>query len=578
MSGQGAFRTCFGDKRFTGDHVDMSSSNRREFLIRSAPLLASSLLLRPISEPATAYAAETAQAQAEWRFCSKCNSMFFNGAPKKGRCPAGEGHAAQGFNFSLPYGNLPEAPKAQANWRFCDKCFSLFFNGASDKGRCPAGGGHNAQGFLFRLPHDVNADANNQGAWRYCSKCHAMFYDGYGNKGKCAAGGAHTAQGFQFVLGHGPASDFAGEVHFHQVITTPSGTALGGNVDLTLRSDGTYKAHFHMHDSGLPDYNFLVRAVFVASNGLVLALQHSGHVEGTESTKLTRGPHRNDDKDVEGFSPFIKDFWPAVREGRFAVSKEYSATGVVGFVQDVAKAVLNVATSAARGAVGAVIALGDEMKQAFNSLKLGGDFGVLGGVVVFAFGGSLVLAVTSGAAVGAVTNALVKQRPMTAAEAGFAAKVFGGSLPPASRVILTNLLGVGGRAFTMPGVGGNIYLNIGANAFARPLTHVEKSYPKPGQLLIHELTHAWQIHHKKFVPGWVCSGLIGQAQNTFGDSAYKYGPPGSPSSSWSSFNLEQQGAIVDQWFGGTRASGQTAMDAKDPYFRYVRDNVRAGRD
>ena len=43
------------------------------------------------------------------------------------------------------------------------------------------------------------------------------------------------------------------EVQFRQVVTTPSGTALGGSVDLTLRSDGTYKANFHMHDSGAVD-------------------------------------------------------------------------------------------------------------------------------------------------------------------------------------------------------------------------------------------------------------------------------------------------------------------------------------
>jgi hypothetical protein len=91
------------------------------------------------------------------------------------------------------------------------------------------------------------------------------------------------------------------------------------------------------------------------------------------------------------------------------------------------------------------------------------------------------------------------------------------------------------------------------------------------------LTHAWQIQHSKFVPGWVCSGVIGQAGNTLGDSAYKYGPPGSPSMNWSGFNLEQQGAIVDQWFAGTRVSGQMPMDANDAYFHYIRDNVRPGR-
>jgi hypothetical protein len=76
----------------------------------------------------------------------------------------------------------------------------MFWDGIPDKGRCAAGGGHNAQGFNFRLPHDVAADANNQGDWRYCQKCHGMFYDGYPAKGSCPAGAGHVAQGFKFVL------------------------------------------------------------------------------------------------------------------------------------------------------------------------------------------------------------------------------------------------------------------------------------------------------------------------------------------------------------------------------------------
>lgn len=42
----------------------------------------------------------------------------------------------------------------QANWRFCAKCEVLFFDGFPDnKGVCAAGGGHEALGFFFVLPH-----------------------------------------------------------------------------------------------------------------------------------------------------------------------------------------------------------------------------------------------------------------------------------------------------------------------------------------------------------------------------------------------------------------------------------------
>jgi hypothetical protein len=33
---------------------------------------------------------------------------------------------------------------AQRDWRFCDKCFSLWFNGRPTNGVCPAGGSHSS--------------------------------------------------------------------------------------------------------------------------------------------------------------------------------------------------------------------------------------------------------------------------------------------------------------------------------------------------------------------------------------------------------------------------------------------------
>lgn len=364
------------------------------------------------------------------------------------------------------------------------------------------------------------------------------------------------------------------EAKFSKQILTPSGTALGGTVDLTLGSDGSYKAHFHMHDSGVPDYKFVVRALFTAANGVSFAWQHSGSVEGTSSTKITRGPHRNNDADIDGTHPFIREYWPEVKAGKFSASKEYGTTGVIGFVEDAVKAALGIAESAAHEAAGTVIGLGDEMTKALDSLELGGSIGIVGGVAALVFGGSLVLAVAGGVAAGKMTKALVKQRPMTAEEYGFAARVFGGSLPKRERIILTNLHSLHNRGFTMPSLSDDIFCNIGP-AFEHPLTFTKapEPYPRAGQLLIHELTHAWQIHHKTFVPAWVCSGIITQAKNSNG-SSYKYGAAGP---AWGHFNIEQQGAIVDQWFGGSRVANQTPEDPNDPYFRYIRDNIRAGR-
>jgi hypothetical protein len=42
---------------------------------------------------------------------------------------------------------------AQRHWRFCHKCQALFYDGYQEKGRCAAGGAHVAQGYNFVLPH-----------------------------------------------------------------------------------------------------------------------------------------------------------------------------------------------------------------------------------------------------------------------------------------------------------------------------------------------------------------------------------------------------------------------------------------
>ena len=90
----------------------------------------------------------------------------------------------------------------QRDWRYCDKCHGLFFDGYPEKGRCPAGGGHIAIGYNFVLPHDVPGTSTGQRDWRYCDKCHGLFFDGYPEKGRCPADGGHAAIGYNFVLPH----------------------------------------------------------------------------------------------------------------------------------------------------------------------------------------------------------------------------------------------------------------------------------------------------------------------------------------------------------------------------------------
>ena len=138
--------------------------------------------------------------QGDWRFCNKCRAMFWNGIANKGNCPAGGGHVAQGFLFSVHYdSNKAGTHQLQYDWRFCQKCMSLFWDGSANKGRCSAGGGHVAQGLMFGLDHQPPA-GQHQRDWRFCDKCYSLFWDGGPEKGRCPAGGGHRAQGFMFHM------------------------------------------------------------------------------------------------------------------------------------------------------------------------------------------------------------------------------------------------------------------------------------------------------------------------------------------------------------------------------------------
>jgi hypothetical protein len=375
-------------------------------------------------------------------------------------------------------------------------------------------------------------------------------------------------------------------ISFHETITTPSGTALGGTVDLTLFSNGAYSFTVHMHDSGFDPYDFRVRCAFTTPGGVILLFQASGHTDGTGSS-LFGTIHRDFDHKEEGSHPMIQPNWLDVRAGSMSVSKSYEDSGLLSTIEDIAKDLLGflVAEVTFGAGLALVIAVSAEISKAAGAdfVGPGGLVGVaVAGGVVWTFGPSAIIAaVVAGVVAGAVTDALIRHRQIRQDEYDFAREVFGNTLPPVEQLYLTNLSHDGGRKYTWPNVDGNILLNLG-DAFDDPMGHVEggdmtpgAAYTTRGQGLIHELTHAWQIARFNFVPGLLCRRVSGGASYT----------PGPADGNWGSdFGLEQQAAVVDKWFGQygrgwtstadlrTKLATQPAM--KDPYFHYIANNIR----
>ena len=152
----------------------------------------------------------------------------------------------------------------------------------------------------------------------------------------------------------------------------------------------------------------------------------------------------------------------------------------------------------------------------------GGLVGVMtaGTALLVAGPGMVVPALIGGTAAG---NALIRHRHMRPDERAFAEQVFGASLPPNDRIVLTNLTGLKGAKFVCPNIAGDILVNLGP-AYDNPTGYADDKYPSPGKVLIHELTHVWQIHHARFVPGLVCEGI----GNQIGGAPYRPGQAGRP--------------------------------------------------
>ncbi|MBE1584424.1 hypothetical protein ACFPOI_30585 [Nonomuraea angiospora] len=95
--------------------------------------------------------------QPDWRHCDGCLTLYFAGYNPAGVCRGKNGgpHTHNGLyggkNYILPH-DLTNTAGTQPDWRFCTKCNVLFYDGSSFKGACAAGGGHTSQGFNFDIP------------------------------------------------------------------------------------------------------------------------------------------------------------------------------------------------------------------------------------------------------------------------------------------------------------------------------------------------------------------------------------------------------------------------------------------
>jgi len=110
----------------------------------------------------------------------------------------------------------------------------------------------------------------------------------------------------------------------------------------------------------------------------------------------------------------------------------------------------------------------------------------------------------------------------------------------------------------------SVLVNLGEN-YDDPMQDKRLKYPAAGQLLIHELCHAWQIKQTTFLPGLMCDAIVAHSGDFIGPKRDIY--TAQPGNDWSTYGMEQQAFLVDSWFG----EGMLTTSNK---FRYIENNIR----
>jgi hypothetical protein len=348
------------------------------------------------------------------------------------------------------------------------------------------------------------------------------------------------------------------------------GDAFFAWVEVTLRRNGTVRFQGHAQTSGIQSFDFAIVPTVTTLGNRAVAMQRSGHVNGT----IDPGP-RNFDWDEE----FPKNTLVAAYFDEFQNCwidvKEKHEGNITGFFEDIANFVVKwvIGETIISPGTGLIIFLGVEVGSLITTGSL-----VPGARVV---AGTLWLAGPSGTlyALGAEGIAAVgtRTREISQEEFDSAKQVFKDTLPSRDRLILTDTIGGGNRAFTFPRFDGKITLNMGSDAFDDPRAYGLSAGNKRGEVFIHELVHAWQIHHTHMDIALLADALASKACEVTGGNPYKYGAAGP---AYDNFNLEQQAQIVSDWFAGrdpdTKNITRPAMDPSSPYFRYIEGNIWLG--
>ncbi|MCO7220883.1 hypothetical protein [Klenkia sp. PcliD-1-E] len=144
-------------------------------------------------------------------------------------------------------------------------------------------------------------------------------------------------------------------------------------------------------------------------------------------------------------------------------------------------------------------------------------------------------------AASAWASAGARERTLTPDEETWARReLLGDALPPRARVVVTDVLGAGGRPFTMPRWDGTTTVNLGPDLFADPVSADPHTF-------LHELVHVCQVRARG-TRAFTTRAALTQVRHSTGRDAYAYDLPVRP---LAAYGLEQQAQLLADWWRGS---------------------------
>jgi hypothetical protein len=369
------------------------------------------------------------------------------------------------------------------------------------------------------------------------------------------------------------------QVAFDAIVTTPDPEALGGDVHLTIRSDGSYELQVHMHDSGAPDYSFRLGIFLRSTSGIVFALYSRGTVRGSDYLFLHPGAEgfREFHDSQNDFSDVLRDGFAGFSVGSLQVSREWKNNITEWAESLVLEKLTFILGASIFGGPAVSVVWGATTLGDLTGVRLPGELGIAGLIAAegqyFLAGPTCFVPVFIAGAL--VSAALFKRRNLHADEKAELERVFKDTLDY-NRIMITNLEGLGGRPFTIFNLDGQIVMAASSGIFTDFNNLLTNNLTK--RVFVHEMTHAWQYQHKPTLTR-LCDiiGTRGDEVLYGQDAVYRY----TPGLDWiQDYNMEQQANIVEDWHSvkfnnffpqGTSRTADTDND------QYIREDILMGR-